>query len=57
MHCNKSTIIKRKTKYGLNMDCWGPYDHPMIATAVIQEIKKQAGERSEKSEFHSYTRR
>ena len=32
----------------------GPYNHPDIATAVIKEIKKQAGEKDERSEFHSY---
>lgn len=54
MGCGVSTIIKSKTKYGLNMLNKGPYNHPDIATAVIKEIKKQAGEKDERSEFHSY---
>ena len=41
IRCNKTSAIKKKTAWGLNIKSWGPYNNGMIAAKVCASLKEK----------------
>jgi len=39
IQCNKTSAIKKKTAWGLNIKTWGPYTNGMVAAKVCATLK------------------
>ena len=38
--CNRTTVIKKKGEWGINLKSWGPYGNGLVAAKVCAYLKK-----------------